>query len=125
MIVDKKKLEAGEYCAKGSATCFCAVGFPVEYQCPNCAAEDGRDSYCICVGKPIKHPIWSVVTNRNKQTILFDNKMIGGIQKMTIEMDSYTRIPKMTLEISAPFLDIMAEVEDQNVILHKINQEKK
>jgi hypothetical protein len=49
--IDRKKMEAGEYCQKGVSGCFCAVGFPYEYMCEDC--RDGREisdkySYCVC-----------------------------------------------------------------------------
>lgn len=50
--VDEKKLEAGEYCRKGSPGCFCKVGYPIERTCPECRdmwePGDFIDSYCVC-----------------------------------------------------------------------------
>jgi hypothetical protein len=46
--VDKKKLEAGEYCHKRSPGCFCAVGWPYERQCPDCRGTKLADKYSYC-----------------------------------------------------------------------------
>jgi hypothetical protein len=39
-------------CRLGIPTCYCAVGWPYDKQCPDCRDNWGdakfRDSYCIC-----------------------------------------------------------------------------
>jgi len=50
--VDEGVLATGGYCHKRVAGCFCAVGWPVERQCPKCRdlwVEGAfRFSYCVC-----------------------------------------------------------------------------
>ena len=47
-------LNSGQYCHKGVIGCFCKVGWPIEYQCPDCRGDnDNRNSYCVC---PPKEP---------------------------------------------------------------------
>jgi hypothetical protein len=51
--IDEEKVEAGEYCRKGEAGCFCAVGWPYERQCPDCRDGAGADKYSYCVCPPV------------------------------------------------------------------------
>lgn len=46
--VDVTKLEAGDYCRKGCPKCFCAVGWPLERQCPDCRGTKLTDEYSYC-----------------------------------------------------------------------------
>lgn len=60
--------------------------------------------------------MWKINITKDKATVQHDNDPVGFVTDLKIEMDAKTMLPKMTISVVDPNIEVVGEIDDENVI---------